>query len=110
MSRVVWKYPLGFGSATEITGLPLGSKIVHVATDPASKHPCLWIELDDDGPADFTLKMHVFGTGRPIEAGNENVLEHVGSIIEDDTYVWHIYRERTPDEALVRSMPPLLRP
>ncbi len=90
-AETIWKYPLP-SPVTEIE-LPWNAAVRHVAIDPASGNPAIWVQLNPiAGRVKRTFRVH--GTGHPIDSN----CEFLGTVIMAGSLVWHVF-ERTTDHA-----------
>jgi hypothetical protein len=86
--RTVYKFPINTRHNYETTWLaPAGSKSIYTGLDPNGT-PCIWMDIQVDEPNDTQYRAVVIGTGRSIPS---NEYKYLGSFMEANTYVWHIY-------------------
>jgi hypothetical protein len=83
--HVVYKYPLMLGGATQIPAGP----VVLLAEQYGT--PMAWVQREEYElmPGHKMQVLHVFATG---QAFPPEGLEHVGSMLGQSGFVWHVYR------------------
>lgn len=95
--RTVWKYIVPRGSEGPLAPVPCKGKLLHVAIDPASTSPAIWIEVDTDFAME-ERRFGFFGTGHPIPEG----WAYVGTAHSAGGFVWHVYAVPTEFEAATK--------
>ena len=73
----------------QIVEVPQDFRILHLAMQDGT--PCIWYECTSDMPL-AGLKIYCFGTGFNMD-GAPGGLEHIGSVVIRDGFVWHYYRD-----------------
>lgn len=84
--ETVYKYRLDM-TRNQTLHLPIGARPIHVGLDP-SKVPSIWCIVDREQKVEYPAKIATVGTGHPIP---ENVFRYIGSFVEDDMFVWHVF-------------------
>lgn len=91
--RKVLKFTIAFNYWTGVMVPGDVTQVVLVGTDPATRKPAIWIEVDPDQDS-AERSFAVIGTGFPIPEEPEPFpVKHVGSYI-DGQMAFHVY-ERT---------------
>lgn len=85
MAKIVYKYPLLYGSRFEI---PEGKVTLVSAQERSDAHPTVWVE-HEVGVLPQPMQLEVYGTGHSVL----DMREHVGSCVcGDGQLVWHVYK------------------
>lgn len=89
--QTVWKYPLELTKEPQRIVLTTGASFVHAAWFQGK--PVLWFLIQPDNPPrDHWVQ--IAATGQQMPAYPEAM--YVLTIIQDDTFVWHIFRLANP--------------
>ena len=84
----IYKYPLGGKVSTVPTG-----EVIHIGEQEAGSILYAWILVDPDRMGgNEPIELYVFGTGQDVPTRN---VEHVGTAVMSDGYVWHVFKKRT---------------
>jgi hypothetical protein len=90
MRSTIYKYVFPYSEMSMDIPMWETSKVVHVGRNPSSDQVAVWVlhashdPLDKGQAVNFTF----VGTGWDFDSN----LEHVGTAIIDDGYVWHVMR------------------
>lgn len=84
--KTIHKYPLEISDKQTIK-MPSGAKVVAIQCQ--NDIPCIWAEVETDNPM-MNRRIHIFGTGGPIETEN---LKYLGTVQQyGGGLVWHIFQ------------------
>ncbi len=84
--RFIWKYPLAIADQQEIT-IHEGARILSVQMQDGKL--CLWAMIRPDRPEE-RMVINVIGTGHPIDIGEDEDLQHLGTV-QQGALVWHVF-------------------
>tara|TARA_R110000868_G_scaffold398317_4_gene671451 strand:- start:547 stop:828 length:282 start_codon:yes stop_codon:yes gene_type:complete len=85
--KTIYKYSISTDTRETKIWVPVGSTPIFTALDP-NKVPSIWVEVDDEVDDEEEMCIVVVGTGIEVPS---NEYKYLGSFIEDNTFVWHIY-------------------
>ena len=87
--KTIYKYSISTDVRETKIWVPVGSTPIFTGLDP-HKVPSIWVQvdLDQDQNDDVEMSCVVVGTGHELPS---NEYKYLGSFIEDNTFVWHIY-------------------
>lgn len=88
MSRVVWKFPLGFGGGLASgfdVYMPAGATVLTAAMQYGSV--VLWADVDPDEPL-TSRRFGLVGTGNPVPWPS---VTYVGTVFPDEHFVFHVF-------------------
>lgn len=89
----VFKYPLISG--VNVVTLPVDHRVLHTDVDPKINQVCIWALIpDDESRKCQEYIFRVFGTGNLIPSKLD--LDFIGTCIDDNGFVYHIFKEFTP--------------
>lgn len=93
---VIWKFPVKIEDQFSLD-MPQGARVLCVQTQGDSSEPFVWAEVNPDAEKE-SRKFRLFGTGHPMEAG-EDWLEYIGTFqIRGGAIVFHLYEVDDMDE------------
>jgi len=84
---VIWKYLIP-GSSNELD-IPKNSRLLSVGLK--DKEIYLWALVDPEAEQESKI-VHVFATGEGITY-NTGALKFIGTVIDEDGLVWHVFEE-----------------
>ena len=99
--KKIHKYKLGIGGYTSIY-TDRFKEILHVANQP-EEGPQMWALIDENERLK-TFEIQSIGTGWPIPEG----FEFIGTVVEDNGYVWHYFMREIIAAEWVLSKPAIL--
>jgi hypothetical protein len=85
--KTIYKYSISTDQREIKIWVPVGSTPIFTGLDP-HKVPCIWVEVDLDQLDGVEMCCVVVGTGHELPS---NDYKYIGSFIENNTFVWHIY-------------------
>ena len=85
--KTIYKYSISTDVYETKIWVPVGSNPIFVALD-TNKVPSIWIEVDIDCEDEIEISCVVVGGGTELPS---NDYKYIGSFIEDNTFVWHVY-------------------
>jgi len=83
----VYKYKASCLGAFSLE-LPEWYEILHYGIQDGSAY--IWVKVDTDDDVE-TVRFHAYGTGWPIGDSDKDFHIHVGTVITDDGFVWHLF-------------------
>lgn len=95
--KVVYKYRVDWADYFSLE-LPLGAEIIHFGIQRSVLH--LWALVDSDARTALRW-FRLAGTGHRID--NPGLGPHVGTVIDDDHLVWHLFEMANPAEGASRA-------
>lgn len=91
MTRRVLRYPIEVDDYTELRLPHRINKFCHVAPSRIDPNGLIdvWYETSDNAPGWVDIRLHVEGTGHPIDHNGT----HIGTVVTPNGLVWHVFVE-----------------
>lgn len=85
--KTIYKYSISTDQREIKIWVPVGSTPIFTGLDP-HKVPSIWVEVDLDHDDEVEMCCVIVGTGHELPSSE---YKYIGSFIENNTFVWHIY-------------------